>query len=151
MAADRAEVLIRDYYELLDELGANPSGELSRLEDVAISKDLDVRRNQFTRWQRDGWVQSGSTKIAELEVTSVNLDNSDPSTGRVPAVQIDVCFDVSDVDVVDRSGASVVTAERPETGWIRHTVSNYSWDTDPLDGWRVSTSVDLEEAPCAAD
>ena len=105
---------------------------------------------QFERNRRDGYVQTGTTRLAKIEVPSVNLDNSDPATGRVPAVQVDVCFDVTGVDVLDASGASVVTAERPGTGWIRHTVSNYSWDTDPTGGWRVSTSVDLERAPCEA-
>jgi len=83
-------------------------------------------------------------------VPSVNLDNSDPAAGRVPTVQVDVCFDVTGVDVRDGSGSSVVPAGRPVTGWIRHTVSNYSWETDPTGGWRVSTSVDLKRPPCEA-
>lgn len=147
-AALNAERLVRDYWRALDRLGEDPSLPLNTLGEVAISKDLEVRRNQFSNWRRDGWVQTGSTDLADLEVQSVNLDNSDATAGRVPIVQVDVCFDVSDVDVVDGDGASVVTAERPDTGWIRHTVSNYSWDEDPIGGWRVSTSVDLEQAPC---
>ena len=50
---------------------------------------------------------------------SVNLDNSDPKAGKVPTVQIDVCYDVSDVDVLDANGKSVVSPDRPDTGWIR--------------------------------
>ena len=150
LAAADAESLVGEYYSVLDAVGADPSADLERLATVAISKDLDVRRNQYARWRRDGWIQKGATELPKVQVQSVNLDNSDPATGRVPTVQVDVCFDVSDVDVLDASGASIVTAERPDTGWIRHTVSNYSWDTDPTGGWRVSTSVDLERAPCEA-
>ncbi|QTE28573.1 hypothetical protein [Pengzhenrongella sicca] len=150
MAAANAEALIHEYYSVLDAAGANLTADLPDLTNVAISRDLDVRQNQFARWQRDGWVQKGSTELPQIQVQSVNLDNSDPANGRVPAVQIDVCFDVTGVDVVDASGASVVAAARPDLGWIRHTVSNYSWDTDPNGGWRVSTSLDLEKAPCVA-
>ena len=66
--------------------------------------------------------QTGETKVVELKVQSVNLDNSDPKAGKVPTVQIDVCFDVSDVDVVDADGKSVVSPDRPDTGWIRFSV-----------------------------
>ena len=150
LAAADAELLVHEYYRVIDELGSDPVASLSQLDGVAISKDLDSWKRQLERNRRDSYIQTGSTHLSAIEVTSVNLDNSDPATGRVPTVQVDVCFDVSDVDVLDASGASIVTAERPDTGWIRHTVSNYSWDTDPTGGWRVSTSVDLERAPCEA-
>ena len=148
LAAADAEALIREYYEVIDQLGRDPSVPLTALDAVAISKDLDSWQRQFERARRDGWVQTGQTKLVEIDVQSVNLDNSDPAAGRVPAVQVDVCFDVTDVDVRDASGSSVVTADRPDTGWIRHTVSNYTWENDSSGGWRVSTSVDLEQPPC---
>jgi hypothetical protein len=147
-AAVNAENLVREYYRVIDGLAIEPSRPLSELEAVAISSELTVWQHQFERERREGWRQTGTTKIAELIVQSVNLDNADPATGRVPTVEVDVCFDVSDVDVVDGSGTSVITADRPDTGWIRHTVSNYSWEDDPTGGWRVSTSMDLEQAPC---
>jgi hypothetical protein len=150
LAAADAELLVHEYYRVIDELGSDPVASLSQLDGVAISKDLDSWKRQLERNRRDSYIQTGSTHLSAIEVSSVNLDNSDPATGRVPTVQVDVCFDVSDVDVLDASGASIVTAERPDTGWIRHMVSNYSWDTDPTGGWRVSTSVDLERAPCEA-
>ncbi|WP_407343382.1 hypothetical protein [Pengzhenrongella phosphoraccumulans] len=150
LAAANAEDLVRKYYRVIDELAIDPSRPLSELESVAISKELSIWLHQFERERRDAWHQTGATTLARLEVQSVNLDNSDPATGRVPAVQVDVCFDVTDVDVLDASGTSVVTPDRAATGWVRHTVSNYSWDTDPTDGWRVSTSVDLKQAPCVA-
>ena len=65
---------------------------------------------------------------------SVNLDNTDPQAGQVPTVQIDVCYDVSGVDVLDKDGKSVVTPDRPETGWVRYSVANYQWKEEPT-GW----------------
>ena len=68
----------------------------------------------------------------------------------MPTVQIDVCYDVSGVDILDRDGKSVVTPDRPETGWVRYSVANYQWKERPRDGWRVASGTDLERAPCAA-
>ncbi|MGO1316268.1 MAG: hypothetical protein ACTMIR_04420 [Cellulomonadaceae bacterium] len=144
-AAANAEALVREYYRVIDELGADPSKPLAELDAVASGDEVEIWRDEFERERHDGWRQVGATRIAKLTVQSVNLDNS---ASRVPTVQVDVCFDVSDVDVVDGSGTSVITAERPDTGWVRHTVSNSSWDTDPESGWRVSTSVDLEQPSC---
>ena len=61
---------------------------------------------------------------------------------------VDVCWDVSDVDIVDGDGKSVVTPERKDVGWTRFTVTNATWDTAPTDGWRVSGGSDLEKEPC---
>lgn len=149
-AAANAEAAVRNYYRVIDKLGSNPKASLAPLKAVAISTDLSVWQHEFERERREGWHQSGTTRIVDIQVESVNLDNSDPKAGVVPSVQIDVCYDVSDVDVTDSTGESVVTPDRPDVGWTRHTVSNYSWDTDPSDGWRVSTTVDLKKSPCTA-
>lgn len=148
IAARSAEDLIHEYYRVIDGLGSDPDAPIATLKDVAISKDLSVWQRQIERDRRDGHVQTGETQVAQVEVQSVNLDNSEPSAGHVPTVQIDVCYDVSAVDIRGEEGDSIVSPERPDTGWVRHTVSNYSWDTEPRTGWRVSTSVDLEQAPC---
>jgi hypothetical protein len=65
-------------------------------------------------------------------------------------VQVDVCWDVSDVDVIDATGKSVVSPGRPDTGWTRLTVANYRYSADPRGGWRVATGQDLKKPPCAA-
>ena len=52
--------------------------------------------------------------------------------------------------VVDKNGKSVISPDRPDTGWIQFLVSNYKWKTDPDGGWRVASSQDIERAPCKA-
>jgi hypothetical protein len=89
-------------------------------------------------------------QVVKLDVQSVNLDNSDPSASKVPTIQIDVCWDVSKVDVVDSAGKSIVSKSRPDIGWTRLTVANYDYVIDPQKGWRVATGQDLKKAPCAA-
>lgn len=144
-AAVNAENLVREYYRVIDGLGSDPATPLSELESVATSVALASRQAQFERERSEGWRQTGSTQVAEVIVQSVNLDNS---AGRVPSVEVDVCWDVTNVDVVDETGTSVVSPGRPDRGWSRHTAVNHSWDQDPERGWRVSSSQTIEQAPC---
>jgi hypothetical protein len=115
---------------------------------VAISTELAAQRNTLRNQRKQDLRQVGDTKIGVLTVESVNLDNSDPNAGKVPTVQVDVCFDVSQVDLVDRSGKSVVNPDRPDTAWVQFLVANYQWDKDPDGGWRVASSQDLKRKPC---
>lgn len=150
IASNAAEEKVREYYAVRNRLRQDPSQPLSSLKSVAISTELTAQQRVFQNARRDGIHQTGDTAVAELKVQSVNLDNADPKAGKVPVVQVDVCYDVSDVDLVDKDGKSVVSADRPDRGWIRHTVANYEWDSDPDGAWRVGTSQDLEQTPCAA-
>ncbi|MCB0992997.1 MAG: hypothetical protein KDB16_18610 [Acidimicrobiales bacterium] len=148
-AASAAEVAVGDYYALTDLLLQDDAVSLDRLKEVAISTQLSAQKNFLMTERAAGTQQRGDTKIAETKVQSVSLDNSDPKAGRVPSVTIDVCWDVSAVDVVDASGKSMVPADRPDRGWTRLTVANYTWVTDPDTGWRVAGGEDLEKTPCA--
>lgn len=150
VASAAASAVLRRYYEVRNQLRQDPAQPLTLLEDVAISTELAAQQNLFKKERKQGLHQVGTTKVAELKVQSVNLENSDPKAGKVPTVQIDLCFDVSQVDVVDANGKSVISPNRPDTGWIQFLVSNYQWDTDPDGGWRVASSQDLERTPCEA-
>jgi hypothetical protein len=150
LASEAASATLRKYYDVRNQLRQNPSRPLSLLDQVAISTELAAQKNLFKKERKQGLHQVGATKVAELEVQSVNLDNSDPKAGKVPTVQIDLCFDVSKVDVVDADEKSVISLDRPDTGWIQFLVSNYEWETDPDAGWRVASSKDIERTPCEA-
>ena len=149
-ATAAATATVNDYYAIRNQLRRDPTQPLSRLKSVAISTELTTQQTLFKRERKQGLHQTGETKVVELQVQSVNLDNSDPQAGKVPTVQIDVCFDVSGVDVLDADGKSVVTPDRPDTGWIRYSVANYQWDSDPDGAWRVASSQDIERTPCDA-
>ncbi|GAA4699797.1 hypothetical protein [Nocardioides conyzicola] len=136
------------YFAVIDELGKDPDLALKKLDSVATSTQLSAER-MLLRGQHDrGERQVGDTHIAELTVQSVNLENSDPAAGKVPTVAIDVCWDVSAVDVLDRDDRSIVPTDRPDTGWTRYVVANYKYAADPVGGWRVATGKDLKQAPC---
>lgn len=149
-ASAKASAVLRKYYGVRNQLRRDPSRPLNLLDAVAISTELAAQKDLFKKEREQGIHQVGNTRIAELEVQSVNLDNSDPKVGKVPTVQVDLCFDVSNVDVVDAEGKSVVSPHRPDIGWIQFLVSNYEWDSDPDGGWRVASSQDIERRPCDA-
>ena len=149
-ASANATTAMTDYYAVLDGLRADPSSDLKELETVAIGAQLNAVQTLVKRQRDQGQRQTGTTAISELKVQSVTLDNSDPDAGKVPTVVIDVCWDVTKVDVLDKSGESIVSPDRPDTGWTRYTVANYKYAADPTGGWRVATGQDLKQTPCAA-
>lgn len=141
---------VRSYFTVVDQLRSDPAADLKKLKSVATSAQLNAVTTLIDRSRDEGQRQTGTTAINELQVQSVNLDNSDPKAGKVPTVVIDVCWDVSKVDVLDKSGKSIVSPNRPDTGWTRYTVANYRYTADPTGGWRVATGQDLKQTPCAA-
>lgn len=149
-AAAQASATMERYFTVLDELRTETSSDLAQLETVATSTQLNAART-LVRTQRDrDQRQVGETRIAESTVQSINLDNSDPAAGKVPTVVIDVCWDVSKVDVLDQDGKSIISPDRPDTGWTRYTVANYDYTANPTGGWRVANGQDLKQTPCAA-
>lgn len=150
-AAARAEALVRDFYRVNDEIRSDHDVALSRLKGVATSTTLAGYTHLYEQERRDGEHQTGSTAIVQLEAQTVSLDNADPDAGQVPTVVVDVCIDIRDIDILDSGGESVADPGRPETGWERHHVANYSWDKDPARGWRVASSETLEKKPCSAE
>lgn len=148
-AAANAEALIREYYRVTDAVAKDPANLLDQLGPVTTSTNLTTQQTEYRQWQQDGLRQTGDTRIAELVVQTVSLDNSDPAKGVVPTVQVDVCYDVSDVDVVRDDGTSVVGPERPDRAWERLWVANYDYANDPDGAWRVASGQTLEQEPCA--
>ena len=148
-AAADAEAVVRRYYEVTDRLGQDRRAPLRLLKTVAASVELTSLRTNLEANRRKGWVQTGALKIKTLDVRNVSLDNSAPKAGRVPTVTIDVCYDVSDVDVVDASGKSVIAKGRPDQATTRLFVSNYDWPKDERGGWRVAGGKDLGEGRCS--
>ena len=148
-ASKAASEAVRNYYATVDELRQDPKRSASDLTEVTVSTQLTAQKTLLATQRKDGLHQVGDTKVLELEIQSISLDNSDPAAGRVPTAIVDVCWDVSQVDIVDKEGKSVVSPDRPSIGWTRLTVANYDWKSDPTGSWRVAGGQDLKKAPCA--
>lgn len=147
-AVAEAQRTLKHYFKVTDQVGQNPKAPLSRLQTVAITTVLITDAAGYRRWRRDGWHKTGSTKITKMRVDSISLDNSDPDKGLVPTVAIRVCTDASGIDVLDRSGKSVVLASRPDEITTKFIVANYSWKTDKRGGWRVASAQDEAVGSC---
>lgn len=148
LAAANATALIRRYFQTLDAVRQSASTPISQLSTVATSVQLNAEEALVKRERSAGYRQTGTTRVVAIKVDSVNLDNSNPSAGAVPTVAVDVCWDVSHVDVVDASGHSIVSPSRVDRGWTQYLVSNYRYTTDPAAGWLVSSGHDLKRSPC---
>lgn len=148
VASDAAADTVRDYFSVLDELRQNSGQPLDGLRKVATSTQLTTQSRLLENERAKKLRQVGDTDLSDVSVESVNLDNSDPEAGKVPTVMVDVCWDVSDADLVDTSGNSVVSPDRVDVGWTRYTVANYDYQTDPVTGWRVASGKDLQQPPC---
>lgn len=145
LAAANAEALVREYYRGTDVVAKDPT-DLAPLDGIAAKAELQRLRAQFQQWADASWHQTGDLKVVELVTQTVTLE---PSDGSVPSAQVDVCFDVTGLDIVDPSGASQVDPGRNDRGWDRLTVTNAAYDTNPDDGWRVTGAQTLEQEPCA--
>lgn len=143
-----AQATLTRYFRVLDQIGQDPEVPLSRLKKVAIGSLLLGQEARFQKWRQDGWVKTGSIEMTDMRVDELSLGNSDPAVGKVPYVVLTVCTDASDVDVVDRSGKSVVLDSRPELLTTRYSVANHSWNIDPRGGWRVESGKDQEIGSC---
>lgn len=149
-ATTAATDTVRSYFAALDELRQDSQQPLEQLDRVATSTQLTADKRLIENERTEKLTQVGDTRLGETSVENVNLDNSDPDAGKVPTVTVDVCWDVSDADLVDANGESVVSPDRAELGWTRFIVANYHYRTDPLTGWRVASGEDLQQPPCKA-
>lgn len=147
-ARTAASATVQAYFRTLDDLRKDPARSLDALGKVAISTQLAAQQRLLENERTKKLRQVGDTQLPDVSVENVNLDNSDPKAGKVPTVTVDVCWDVSEADLVDASGRSVVSPNRVDVGWTRYTVANYDYQTDPLTGWRVASGKDLKQPAC---
>lgn len=141
-ASEAAASLIRQYFAVVDQARQDPTVPASRLKSVAAGTELSAQEIFLEKQRKQRRRQIGGLRIESMSVKSVNLSAH-------PTVQVHVCWDVSGVDVVDAHGKSVVNESRKPVGWTSLMVTNSRFATDPVGGWRVSGSSDLEEPPCA--
>jgi len=104
-ALEAAREAYAAYLEVSDQILAEGGSEPERLLDVASTDVLEKQMRGFTTAANTGLRTTGSTTV-----DSLTLQDSDLDAGRVVVY---ACVDVSQVDVLDSSGKSVVSSERP--------------------------------------
>ncbi len=129
-----AEDTVRAFYAATDRLYQNnqlPIDELNRL----------TREKSYTEWSDDlrgerirGYKQIGDTQI-------VTISGRSKASNARPTVLVSVCYDVSNVKVVDRTGKSVVSPKRINKARATYDVQQWA------DGWYIAEDTARGE-PC---
>lgn len=92
------------YLKMSDTILADGGKEPDRMTRTAVGDALATELTGFETARKRGWRQVGSTTFSGTQLQSTALDS----------VSIYVCVDVSNVDILNSSGKSVVSANRPE-------------------------------------
>ena len=104
---------------------------------VSISSALIDLQNRYNVFTAQEFKQTGNTQVEAMDNPRVDLQlDLKKSPPDVPTVQLDVCVDVSKVNLVNAAGESQIPPSRvPRQKW-RVGVSNYEYPTPGA--WRVS-------------
>lgn len=138
LAVEAAKQIVPEYFSVGDKSIHDPNGfDRQLLKDVAISTALDDMQNRVSAFQTQELKASGSTKVESMENPRVDLKlDLKKSPPDVPTVQLDVCIDVSKLNVVDKNGKSVIPADRKPRQLWKVAVANYEYPKS--DAWRVA-------------
>jgi hypothetical protein len=144
LAVVAAEGRYRQFLQVVDTIGLAGFRDAAALRTVAVPPERTVQLLAVR--QSNGLRQQGRTRLSSLEVSSVVLN---PATGDYPSVVLQACLDVSGVDVVDRSGHSVVTRDRAKRSRSTVTMYKYAKGTTGAEvgGWFVYQATARNE-PC---
>lgn len=124
------------YVELGDEIGHDGGRDAARFSEVVVGEFLDQSVEGLSSWVDKGWRQVGSTTFRDAALQQY-------SAGPASAVIVYLCEDISDVDVVDATGSSVVSADRPDTYYFQVT-----FDVDDALVLRISGRQRWDDRAC---
>jgi hypothetical protein len=148
-AAEAAKQAIRDYYRVSNATTAHAHRVSEKVfPRVAVYQGINELHNQLVTYRREGIRTVGTPVITDMKVRTVKLaykPNQQPPL--IPTVVIDICNDVSEANVVDKTGHSVVDPSRPDSFQIQIWVYNYDWPDS--DGWKVG-DTETELKPCTS-
>ncbi|CAN5255274.1 hypothetical protein BH09ACT5_BH09ACT5_10470 [soil metagenome] len=103
-----AEAAYRKYTAVSDQIFHEGGNGAQRLSEVATGDLLEVELEGFEQVRKLGYRNTGETAVS-----AVQLQQYSPSESGEDYVMVYLCEDVSAVDVLDSTGASVVSATRP--------------------------------------
>ena len=137
-AIEAAEKKIPEYFAVADKSLQDPENfKLADFKAVAISSGLVELENRYNVISGQKFKQTGSTVVESMTNPRVDLKlDLKKSPPDVPTVQLDVCIDVSKVNLVDKDGKSQIPATRKPRQLWRVGVSNYEYPK--ADAWRVA-------------
>lgn len=147
-AALRAEEVVRAYLRAqTDCLTDPPATEITCFDSVAIGTELLERKNALTGARTMETRVTGEIVVASIELRDVDLRmDLAASPPVVPTVSFGVCADVSEFNVVDKAGQSIVPPDRAPVSPLE--VSVYDYEYPDQTQWRVGYVVTAEDLAC---
>ena len=144
VASEQAQARYKDYLRVTRQVSQGGYNDLAAYDAVAIDPHTGVLLRSAQ--QNEGLRSTGDAKVVSLTVQSVDLN----PPGEYPLVRLLVCLDVSQVDVLDAAGKSVVTPDRVERFRSEAAVQNipegvFADGREP--GWYVAEVIQRGE-PC---
>lgn len=124
---------VTQYWRVIDKVASDPTVSLNILATVARSQALEQWQTTLAEFRTKQWKQAGASAVSDLV----------PSTTDGDSFTVTACVDVTDVDVVDNAGKSVVVESRPERQQFTYQV------TKAPEGFFVTQDT-LKGQPCAA-
>lgn len=121
------------YWSAIDAVSVDPSTKLEQLASVARGQALAQWQSTIASDRANDLRQTGISQVTKAEAVALGAQ----------AYRVVACIDVSAVDVVDRSGKSVVAAGRPDRQKYTYTVDKTT------DGFFVTEDL-LKGKPCDA-
>lgn len=146
LAAAAAQERYREFLRVGDEVGQVGFASAAPFDAVTVVPERAYQETALRNAQETpGLRQTGTTQVAALSVTSVDL-TAEP--GGYPKVVLQACLDVSGVDVIDGSGRSIVTPDREEQSKSTVTMYQYEPGTKGAEagGWYVYEATALNES-----
>jgi hypothetical protein len=144
VAAEAAEARYLEYLRVVRQVAEGGYTDLAAYDAVAIDPHTGVLLQSAA--QTVGLRSTGDAEVVSLTVQSVELD----PPGQYPSVGLLACLDVSQVDVLDATGKSVITPDRVERFRSEVVVQNippgaFTDGREP--GWYVA-EVEQRGEPC---
>ena len=136
-AISKAEPALRKYFQVRDSSLQDPEAfDPKGYEEVAIASELLELQNHLYSIEVQELHQVGGVKLDAIENPKVDLTFKPKQTPpRIPIVEFTVCYDVSGLDTVKKTGESIVTSARKDRGVARIGVTNYEYPKGP---WLVA-------------
>ncbi|PUB29032.1 hypothetical protein C8K30_103458 [Promicromonospora sp. AC04] len=132
-AIKQAKPLVQSFFQMKDESMQAPANfKYQWFGKVAIGSAENYLKKWHGESGEQGLHQVGATELVSVEVNEVDLTFKPKVTPpEIPFVEFTVCYDVADLDVVDKDGKSVVSADRKDRGVAQLGVANYEYPDGP--------------------
>lgn len=131
-----AEETYRAYVDALNDVDLADPQTFEPVYALLAGEALDGSKKELTSLHSQGLVKSGPTKLAEFTAIDINEDEG--------SVEVGVCLDVSEVDIQDAEGASIVPPERKDFQALDVTLASAAGDTDLV----ITSSAVRDDQSC---